>query len=140
MAELHPRLAQDCQLLGRFSLSRLLLMDDSQYPWFILVPDREGIREIHELSSLDAHQLLDESVLISRAIAAAFRPDKLNVAVLGNLVPQLHIHHVARYHDDPAWPGPVWGAQAPKAYVEAARLVVIESLKEHLSGGIEWYL
>lgn len=140
MAELHPRLAQDCQLLGRFELSRLLLMDDCQYPWFILVPDREGIREIHELSSPDSHQLLDESLLLSRAIAAAFKPDKLNVAVLGNLVPQLHVHHVARYHDDPAWPGPVWGAQAPVAYAEAARQAVIGSLQAHLRGDMAWCL
>lgn len=138
MAELHPRLAQDCELLGRFSLSRLLLMNDCHYPWFILVPDREGIREIHELSSADQHQLLDESVALSRAITDAFDPDKLNIAALGNLVPQLHVHHVARYRDDPAWPGPVWGAHAAKAYDEPARAAVIEALMAHLDTDIEW--
>lgn len=138
MAELHPRLARDCQVLGEMSLSRLLLMDDSQYPWFILVPDREGIREIHELPSVEQHRLLDESMALSRAICEAFKPDKLNIAALGNLVPQLHVHHVARYQDDPAWPGPVWGARPAVPYAEPARLTVIRDLKAHLDADVSW--
>ncbi len=138
MAELHPRLAGDCLLLGQMPLSRLLLMNDSRYPWFILVPDREGISEIHELAWDDQQQLLTESMTLSRAMSAAFRPDKLNIAALGNVVPQLHVHHVARYRNDPVWPAPVWGALPAKAYQAGQRAGVIASLRTHLGDGIRW--
>ena len=106
---LHPRLQQDCLVLGRFELSRALLMNDSTYPWLILVPERPGIREIHELTDADQMQLIRESSRLAAHLERVFDADKLNVAAIGNLVPQLHVHHVVRYRTDPAWPAPVWG-------------------------------
>jgi diadenosine tetraphosphate (Ap4A) HIT family hydrolase len=116
MAEIHPQLAADCILLGRFPLCRLLLMNDSNYPWFILVPDRDGIREIYQLDEADRALLLRESCILSEFLMQGFAGDKLNVAALGNQVPQLHLHHIVRYETDPAWPGPVWGRQPPVSY------------------------
>lgn len=118
MFQLHPQLAADCVELGRFPLCRLLLLRDANYPWFVLVPARADVREIHHLAEPDQLQLLKESVALARAMEQAFAPDKLNVAALGNMVPQLHVHHVARYKDDPAWPAPVWGRVPAKAYAE----------------------
>lgn len=118
---LHERLAADTVALGDFPLCRLLLMNDAQYPWFILVPRRAGVREIYQLSDADQQQLLRESCALSRAAMDAFRGDKLNVAALGNLVPQLHLHHVVRFAGDRAWPRPVWGAHPARPYGEAGR-------------------
>jgi diadenosine tetraphosphate (Ap4A) HIT family hydrolase len=106
---LHPQLQQDCIELGRFALCRLLLLNDSRYPWCVLVPQREGIREIHELETDDQRRLLEESVRLGRFLEQEFRAHKLNVAALGNMVPQLHVHHIVRYSHDQAWPRPVWG-------------------------------
>jgi diadenosine tetraphosphate (Ap4A) HIT family hydrolase len=117
---LHPRLAADCLRLGAFPLSELLLMNDARYPWSILVPRRHGIREIYELSEADQQQLLHESSTLSRAMAEALAPDKLNVAAIGNIVPQLHVHHVARFTTDAAWPAPVWGHGTPEPYAPDA--------------------
>lgn len=125
---LHPVLQQDCQLAGRFPLCHLLLMLDANYPWFILVPDREGIAEIHELTAADRQSLLQESVVLSQAMQQAFTPDKLNIAALGNVVPQLHIHHIARYRSDPAWPDPVWGRVPRVSYTDVARVAILERL------------
>src|SRR5512146_1384973 len=119
MFELHPQLAKDCLPLGRLALCRVLLMNDATYPWFILVPERDGVRELFELDADDRLALWDESALLSRALVQAFAPDKLNVAALGNQVPQLHVHHIARYRHDPAWPAPVWGKLPPKPYFGA---------------------
>ncbi|HEB81644.1 MAG TPA: HIT domain-containing protein [Gammaproteobacteria bacterium] len=118
MTKIHPQLAQDCLLLGRFPLCHLLLNRDANYPWFILVPDRENIREIHELSEKDQQQLLSESVFFSRCLQQIYTPDKLNIAALGNVVPQLHVHHIARYRHDACWPAPVWGAVPATAYTD----------------------
>ena len=117
--QLHPQLVKDTLPFGRFSLCRLLFMNDANYPWFILVPEREHIREIHELNDTDRRQLWDESVLLSRALTGVFKPDKLNIAALGNQVPQLHVHHIVRYTHDPAWPAPVWGKVPPRPYYSA---------------------
>ena len=104
MFKLHERLDQDCLLVGQFELCLLLISRDANYPWLILVPKREGISEIHQLEASDRQQLLEESCVLSQAMTELFAPDKLNVAALGNVVPQLHIHHIARYHSDAAWP------------------------------------
>ena len=120
MADIHPRLAADCIPLGRFPLCHLLLMNDSNYPWFILVPDREGIREIYQLAEADRAQLLHESCLLSEFLMRCFAGDKFNLAALGNQVPQLHLHHIVRYESDPAWPGPVWGRHPAVAYTGEA--------------------
>ncbi len=113
---LHSQLKQDCFVLGRFPLSMLLLMNDSRYPWFILVPQRQGINEIHQLSDEDQQQLMRESSLLATCIETEFSADKINIAALGNIVPQLHIHHIVRYRTDPAWPAPVWGKLPALAY------------------------
>ena len=84
-------------------------MNDTNYPWFVLVPDREDATEIHQLSEADQQVFIRESSLLADAIAQAFDADKLNIAALGNIVPQLHIHHIVRYTFDRAWPAPVWG-------------------------------
>lgn len=125
MFELHPQLAKDCLSLGRLPLCRVLLMNDANYPWFILVPEREGLRELHELGEADRRALWEESALLARALVQGFAPDKLNVAALGNQVPQLHVHHVVRYRHDAAWPAPVWGKLPAKPYfgAEAAKLM-----------------
>lgn len=115
---LHPRLQRDCIDLGAFRLCRVLLMNDAHYPWFILVPQREGIKEIFELSEADQVQLLRESSFLARNLAEIFRADKMNIAALGNLVPQLHVHHVVRYIGDPAWPAPVWGRLSADPYTD----------------------
>lgn len=130
--ELHPRLAADTLVVGDAPLSRLLLMNDAQYPWFILVPRREGVREIYLLSEADQRQLWQESAALSRALMQAFGGHKLNVAALGNVVPQLHLHHVVRQSDDPAWPAPVWGRLPPQAYAADAAAARIERLRAHL--------
>ncbi len=118
MFALHPQLKQDSLILGTFRLSRLLLSRDANYPWCILVPERELVTEIHHLDVEDRQQLMHESCLLAETMVDLFAPDKMNVAVLGNIVPQLHIHHVARYEHDLAWPGPVWGAHSAKAYAD----------------------
>lgn len=107
--QLDPRLQQDSVPIGRFSLCCLRISRDSNYPWFLLIPDREGVREIHELTPDDQARLMRESSTLARALEAAFAPDKLNIAALGNIVPQLHVHHIVRYKGDAAWPDPVWG-------------------------------
>lgn len=131
--ELHPRLAADGLSLGDARLCRLLLMNDAQYPWCILVPRRKNIREIYELDASDQAQLLAESVGLGRAMMRAFDGFKLNVASLGNVVPQLHIHHIVRFENDPAWPAPVWGKHAPRPYAEDERQTLIRRLRPHLT-------
>ena len=125
---LDPRLQADTRLVAEWSLSQLLLMNDTRYPWFILVPRRIGIREIYQLSEQDQQQLWQESARLGAAAMAAFAGDKLNVAALGNLVPQLHLHHVVRYQGDPAWPAPVWGQGEARPYSAAEQDVVIDRL------------
>lgn len=129
MAKLHPRLAQDCLLVGQFKLCHLLMMRDANYPWFILVPDREGITEIHHMKESDQQQLWSESAQLSAALEQAFQPDKLNIAALGNVVPQLHVHHVVRYKTDAAWPAPIWGAVPAQNYAENGEMALLNKLK-----------
>jgi len=139
MADLHPRLQQDCLLIGRFTLCRLLLMRDANYPWFILVPDREDISEIFQLSGDDQVQLLRESSRLSAVLMERFHADKLNIAALGNVVPQLHVHHVVRYRDDPAWPAPVWGHTAARPYTPEALSAVLATLRPGLPDNFEYF-
>lgn len=131
---LHAQLAADTLAVGDFPLSRLLLMNESRYPWCILVPRRAGARELHRLDDADQLQLLRESTALARAMEAAFTPHKMNVAALGNVVPQLHLHHLARYRGDPAWPAPVWGKFPPLAYEPAAAQERVETLRRLLPG------
>ncbi|HHQ4558130.1 HIT domain-containing protein [Aeromonas hydrophila] len=122
MFELHSRLQADTRLLGDLPLCRVLLAKDSQYPWLILVPRVANLREIHHLAPAQQQQLMEESCAVATLMEQALRPDKINVAALGNLVPQLHLHHVARFSTDKAWPGPIWGAHPSVPYEEAALL------------------
>lgn len=130
--QLHERLSQDCISVGRFELCRLLLMDDSQYPWFILVPERVGIKEIYQLSKPEQHLLMDESSYLAENLALLFHADKMNVAAIGNLVPQLHIHHVVRYQADISWPAPVWGRFASIPYKEGELAQLLAKLRSQL--------
>ncbi len=132
--QLHPQLAADSCDVGDFPLSRLLLMNDAQYPWCILVPRIAGAKELHRLDDADQLQLLRESVALSRAMEAIFKPHKMNVAALGNLVPQLHLHHIARYRIDPAWPAPVWGRHPVQPYETALRDEHLLHLRQALPG------
>jgi len=129
---LHPRLEADSLLVGDAALSRVLLFDDRRYPWVILVPRVSGLREIYELPTADRNQLLEESCRVGRWLMREFAADKLNVAAIGNLVPQLHLHHVARYRDDPAWPGPVWGHSPAERYAESEAASRISALRDGL--------
>ena len=118
MFKLHAQLEKDCIELGQFELCTLLLMNDSSYPWFILVPERNDITEIYELSDEDQLLLMKESNFLSLILKNYFYADKINIAALGNVVPQLHIHHIARYHEDRTWPAPVWGQHEAVKYKE----------------------
>ena len=117
---LHERLAADTVALDDWPLCRVLLMNDQSYPWLILVPRRPDLEEIHDLDAGDRAQLTEEICRASRALQSRFSPDKINVGALGNLVPQLHVHVLARFRSDPAWPGPVWGKQPPVPYESGA--------------------
>ncbi|MDD4915590.1 MAG: HIT domain-containing protein [Methylococcales bacterium] len=130
---LHPRLQADCLSVGHLPLSQLLLMNDSLYPWFILVPRRTDISEIHQLPPADRQQLLIESCLLAETLHTIYRPDKQNIAAIGNLVSQLHLHHVARYRTDPAWPAPVWGKLPPQPYTQKQAEARIGRLREALA-------
>jgi len=127
MFELHPQLDRDCIAIGDFPLSRLLLMDDANYPWLILVPRRDGIREIYQLSRNDQLRLIRESSYLARQLKEGLHADKINIAALGNQVAQLHIHHVVRYENDPAWPQPVWGNLAGEEQYEHLQLLAWQS-------------
>lgn len=140
MFTLHPRLQNDCLELGRFKLCRLLLMNESRYPWFILVPEREGITEIYQLDAADQVLLMRESSWLSQGLAKAFAADKLNIAAIGNLVPQLHIHHIVRYRNDAAWPAPVWGKFDPLPYDETGLQGLMARLKAALPNSFAWGL
>ena len=106
---LHPQLAQDTTMIGHFPLCLVLLHRDTVAPWIILVPKRLEMKELHHLPMGDQQQFLIESQAVNQALEAIFQPDKINLGALGNLVPQLHIHHIARFSNDMAWPGPIWG-------------------------------
>ena len=108
-------------------------MNDSQYPWMILVPQRSEVREIYQLDSADQRACWQESAMVSELMMQHFRGDKLNVAALGNLVPQLHIHHIVRFENDSAWPQPVWGVAPAIPYSNSQ----LATLKDALSSEIQ---
>jgi len=131
---LHPTLARDTVEIAALPLCRLLLMNDRRFPWLILVPERESLREIHELAPADRAELVEEIAGTSAALTRLFQPDKVNVGALGNLVPQLHVHVVARFAADAAWPGPVWGSGAAVPYGEAELAALCERLAAAFRG------
>ena len=124
MFELHPQLARDSIHLADWPLAQVRVINDANYPWFILVPRVAGVTEVIDLNQSDQQQLWQESAFLSHWLKAEYRPDKLNMAMIGNKVPQLHLHHIARFSDDVAWPDPVWGkfAARPLQEQEVVRL------------------
>ena len=132
MIDLHPQLAKDTVVLGQFLLSKLLLMKDANYPWLILVPAREDVTEIFQLDAADQQQLQRESSCVAKLLAEEFNADKINIAALGNIVPQLHIHHIARFENDVAWPSPVWGTCPAKPYSETELETIVSKIKKAL--------
>jgi diadenosine tetraphosphate (Ap4A) HIT family hydrolase len=129
---LHPQLAADTHPLASFALCDVRLMDDANYPWLVLVPRVPAASELTDLDTDQRHRLTDEIDRVSRALHDGFRPHKLNVAALGNLVPQLHVHVIARQEGDPAWPSPVWGRVSARPYSPERLVETIELLQELL--------
>jgi diadenosine tetraphosphate (Ap4A) HIT family hydrolase len=110
----------------------VLLMNDSQFPWYILVPEVNGITEIFQLNRQQQHLLIEESSQLAMSLNEFYNPDKLNIAAIGNLVPQLHIHHVVRFQHDKAWPFPIWGKYSTVPYAESELITLVEDLAECL--------
>jgi len=113
---LHSRLKEDTIDIGDLPLSKVLVIKDAHYPWLLLVPRRDNAVEIIDLDEVEQAQLMTEIARVARALRAVTKCDKLNIAALGNAVPQLHVHVIARFRTDAAWPKPVWGAAAQRAY------------------------
>ncbi len=130
--ELHPQLAADTFEVARLELCELLLMNDARYPWCILVPRLPGLRDLHEVPAENKQMLLAEIDRVAAALKALTHAYKMNVAALGNMVEQLHVHVIARQRDDAAWPGPVWGVGEARAYAEDAVAARIEQLRTAL--------
>lgn len=131
--ELHPQLQKDTNVIGHFPLCVTLLHKDSAVPWIILVPQRVGLRELHHLPMNEQQQFLVESQIICQTLETLFTPDKLNLGALGNMVPQLHIHHIARFTDDMAWPGPVWGRTQGVFRSELEQQTLITAIQQYLA-------
>ncbi len=129
MFTLHPTLDADTFTIGDFKLCVALLMNQSALPWVILVPKRAGIREMYELGRADQEQALTESMQVGASLMHEFRGDKLNTAALGNMVPQLHLHHIVRYQHDTAWPNPAWGNLPDKAYTQITSQQMLNRLR-----------
>jgi predicted alpha/beta hydrolase family esterase/diadenosine tetraphosphate (Ap4A) HIT family hydrolase len=128
---LDTRLAGDCFVVGESALSLLLLMNDARYPWFILVPKRSAVSEFFDLDDTDQRALARESQVLTQALAETFDADKMNTGALGNVVRQLHLHHVVRRLGDPAWPGPVWGHSPRQPYGSGTERNLIAKIFAH---------
>lgn len=129
MFTLHQRLAEDTLFIGQFPLCEALLMNDARYPWIILVPKRSDITEIHQLSIDDQQQLMQESCFVASKLADLVNADKMNIAALGNVVSQLHVHHVARFVEDETWPNPIWGRGQAIPYSEEESAIMLMELR-----------
>lgn len=134
MFELDKRLANDTVILGDFALSRVLLMNDSRYPWLILVPRCAAMSEVFELSATQQQQLWQETSIVGSTLKAMFQADKINIATLGNVVKQLHMHIVVRMQEDETWPAPVWGRGVAQPYTVAALAQISARLQDGLAG------
>ena len=130
--QLHPQLADDTTPVIELPLCEVRLMDDANHPWLVLVPRVAGITEIIDLDAAQRLQLSEEIDTACRALRTLFKPDKLNVAALGNMVPQLHVHVIARYRSDIAWPRPVWGAGNARSYAPEELIERINALRKAL--------
>jgi len=129
---LHPQLEKDSELVTELVLCSVRLINDINYPWLILVPKVDNISDVIDLSDVQQRMLWQESALVSRALKHLFTPDKLNVAALGNMVPQLHLHHIVRYKNDVSWPKPIWGQVPSKAYSDKQLSKQIELIKTEI--------
>ena len=127
--QLHPQLADDTHPVAHLALCDLLLMDDTNHPWLLLVPRVADAVELIDLDPAQQAELMHEIAIISHAMKRLFKPYKLNVAALGNMVPQLHVHVIARFQDDIAWPKPVWGMASAQPYTTEALVHRIEQLQ-----------
>jgi len=116
MFSLDSRLKNDTINIGKLQLSRVLLMNDSRYPWIILVPELDNVYEWTDISKENQVTLHDESLLIQNALMDLYGGQSLNIGKLGNIVSQFHLHHIVRFENDPAWPGPVWGHSSAVNY------------------------
>ena len=134
MFELDARLQQDTLMLGDLPLCRLLLMNDANYPWFILVPRREAVSELFQLDAADQAALWAETTRLAELLKDGFSGDKMNIATLGNVVSQLHMHVVVRHRTDSAWPAPVWGRVAARPYTPEQLVARIAQLQGALAG------
>jgi diadenosine tetraphosphate (Ap4A) HIT family hydrolase len=132
---LDRQLARDTVPVGDLALSRVLLANDTNYPWLILVPRQTGLTEIIDLTNNDQIRLLGEIAAAARTLKSVTECEKLNIAALGNVVAQLHVHVIARRHNDAAWPKPVWGVAPPLAYEPAVRNELIGVLRRGLQIG-----
>lgn len=133
--ELDARLRNDTHRVGELALCSVLLMDDARFPWLILVPRIAGMRELLDLDDASRTDLYAEIDRVSRAIRELYTPDKQNIAALGNVVEQLHVHVIARYRSDAAWPRPVWGHGDRIAYAEPAAIERLIALRTSLGIG-----
>ena len=129
---LHPQLADDTTPVIELPLCEVRLMDDANHPWLVLVPRVANSVELVDLNPKQRQQLTVEIDQASRTLQALFKPHKLNVAALGNLVPQLHVHVIARYTDDIAWPRPVWGMAAARPYAPEQLIERVNALRRQL--------
>jgi diadenosine tetraphosphate (Ap4A) HIT family hydrolase len=129
---LHPQLDRDTASLGDLPLSRVLVINDANYPWLLLVPRRPGITEVIDLDEVEQAQLMTEVTRVARTLRAVTGCHKLNIAALGNAVPQLHVHIIARFRHDPAWPKPVWGAVPPRAYEREEMHNFVQPLRKRI--------
>jgi len=127
--KLDPQLEKDTVLVTDWHLCQVRLMNDSRYPWVILIPKVEDVSEIHQLADEQQQLLLGESVRLSKALEQLFAPHKLNVAALGNMVRQLHIHHIVRFEDDASFPKPVWGLGEAVPYDDEALSDTVNGLQ-----------
>lgn len=134
MFELDSALRADTVIIGDFPLCRLLIHRDANYPWFILVPRIAKVTEIYQLSESDQRQLIRESSLLAETLVDVFSPDKVNIATLGNRVPQLHVHHIARYKTDGAWPDPIWGRLPAQEYTGPLLAARVDPVVDVLAG------
>lgn len=131
---LHPQLAADSHPVAALPLCDVRLMDDDNYPWLVLVPRVPGARELLDLDHGQRAALMEEVARCGQLLMDVFQPHKLNVAALGNMVPQLHVHVIARFEGDPAWPAPVWGRVAARPYAPEALVARVRELRAALLG------
>lgn len=131
---LDERLKGDTYTVQDLPLCRLLLMDDRRFPWLVLVPRRDALRDLHDVAKADKGAFFGEIDLASTALKKVARAEKMNVAALGNMVPQLHVHVIARFKRDACWPRPVWGEGTPVPYAPAEAGKLIDRLKKALRG------